>query len=102
MSIEVNKSSPSCHQRGLCASDCLVGLCCGETAVSGGSQSSTFLFLAEREPGGDWMSEWDSSASPKDHSREKAGAPVLNFLFTWDKQAITHPLFPYAMAVRWT
>lgn len=40
------------------------------------------------------MSERDSSASPKDHSREKTGVPVLNFLFTWDKQAITHPLFP--------
>lgn len=39
------------------------------------------------------MSERDSSASLKDHSREKAGAPVLNFLFTWDKQAITYPPF---------
>lgn len=46
------------------------------------------------------MSEGDSSASLKDHSGEKARVPVLNFLFTWDKQAITYPLSPYAVAVR--
>lgn len=39
------------------------------------------------------MSE-TAASHRKDHSREKAGVPVLNFLFTWDKQAITHPLFP--------
>lgn len=51
MSVEVNKSSPSCHQcspyASACVFACSLVLFCGETAVSGGSQSSTFLFLGE-------------------------------------------------------
>lgn len=34
-----------------------------------------------------------SERSPLPPGR-RLGAPVLNFPFTWDKQAITHPLLP--------
>lgn len=42
---------------------------------------------------GDQMSEWGTKRLCELHSGEKAGVPVLNFPFTWDKQAITHPFF---------
>lgn len=39
------------------------------------------------------MSEWGTKRLCELHSGEKAGVPVLNFPFTWHKQAITHPFF---------
>lgn len=45
------------------------------------------------------MSESGYERLSETHSRDKARVPVLNFPFTWDKQAITHP-FSYAMAVQ--
>lgn len=56
--------------------------------------SAGFLFFLCQNTGlRERMSEWGSEQLSETHSREKAGVPVLNFPFTWDKQAITHPSF---------
>lgn len=60
--------------------------CAGETAVSRVPAEARFLFLLER-----FDERRGSERLAEAHSREKAGVPVLNFPFTWDKQAITHP-----------
>lgn len=107
-SLEVNKSSLSCHPSALwvvsvcskcvslshvCMRVCArVWLCVHETAVSRVPGVALFYFC-QSEGQGDWMSEWGSKRLSETHSWEKAGVPVLNFPFTWDKQAITHPFF---------